>query len=119
MVDPLLSPLRIAIITGEESGDILGADLLAELAKAMPGGLELIGVGGPHLAGQGLKTLFDPSEIALMGFGAIITRLPRLIGLIGKTARDIIAFKPDVLIIIDAPEFTHRVARKVRAALPG
>ena len=112
-------PLKISIIAGEESGDLLGADLVAALRETMAGGeISLSGVGGQNLQRLGLKSLFDPAEIALMGITAIIAKLPRLISLINKTAAHVIAEKPDCLIIIDSPDFTHRVARKVRAADP-
>ncbi len=111
-------PLKIGIIAGEESGDILGADLIAALRRISGREVQLTGVGGSHLAAEGLVSLFDPSEIALMGISAILSKLPRLIGLIGKTAAHIISSKPDCLVIIDSPEFCHRVARKVRAANP-
>lgn len=112
-------PMKIAIIAGEESGDLLGADLVAALRDIRPDrDLVLTGVGGENLRKQGLESLFDPTEIALMGITAIIGKLPRLMSLIGKTAAQIVSAKPDCLIIIDNPDFTHRVARKVRAADP-
>ncbi len=80
--------------------------------------IEIVGVGGHHLQGEGLKTLFDPAEIALMGFSAIVRDLPRLMRRIGKTARAIVEARPDCLVTIDSPEFGLRVARKVRAAAP-
>lgn len=110
-------PIRIAIVVGEESGDNLGADLVAAL-KAGAGDVELVGVGGPGLRAHGLQSLFDPDEIALMGFTAVIAKLPRLVGLISTTARAIVDARPDCLVIIDSPDFTHRVARKVKKALP-
>ncbi len=111
-------PLKIAIIAGEESGDILGADLVAALRKQYDGDIEIIGVGGKHLQGEGLVTLFDPAEIALMGITAILTKVPRLLSLIKQTAQMVLAQKPDCLVIIDSPEFCHRVARQVRAGNP-
>jgi lipid-A-disaccharide synthase len=111
-------PLRLAIIAGEESGDLLGADLVAALRTMTTRPIELSGVGGQHLAEQGLVTLFDPDEIALMGFTAVIAKLPRLIRLIGKAADAVVAAEPDCLLIIDSPDFTHRVAKRVRAARP-
>ena len=99
-------PLKISIIAGEESGDLLGADLVAALRETMAGGeISLSGVAGQNLQRLGLKSLFDPAEIALMGITAIIAKLPRLIGLINKTAAHVIAEKPDCLIIIDSPDF--------------
>lgn len=113
-----VAPLKIAIIAGEVSGDLLGADLIAALRRQTSRPLELIGVGGDGLESQGLRSLYDFSELSLMGFTQVIARLPRLIARIGETAKAIIAARPDVLVIIDSPDFTHRVAKRVRAALP-
>ena len=112
-------PLRIAIVAGEESGDLLGADLVMALEAATGRAIELVGVGGPHLQALGLRTLFDPGEISLMGIGAVIKRLPRLFLRIGQTASAVVAARPDCLITIDVPDFSLRVAKKVRAAAPG
>ncbi|MCB1419577.1 MAG: lipid-A-disaccharide synthase, partial [Notoacmeibacter sp.] len=65
------APLKIAVVTGEESGDLLAADLVAALARKSGRPIELMGVGGGHLAALGLTTLFDPSSIALMGISAV------------------------------------------------
>ncbi len=111
-------PVHIAIVAGEESGDLLGADLAKALRSKQDGALELSGVGGQHLQALGLNTLFDPSEIALVGFSAVVSRLPKLIARINQTARAIIKVQPDCLVIIDSPDFTHRVAKKIRAAAP-
>lgn len=77
-----------------------------------------MGVGGRHLQALGLAPLFDAGDIALMGFSAVLRDLPRLARRIGATARAIVAAKPDCLITIDNPDFTLRVARRVRAADP-
>ncbi|RJT36171.1 lipid-A-disaccharide synthase [Mesorhizobium waimense] len=111
-------PLKIAIVAGEESGDLLGADIIAALKRTTGREIRLVGIGGRHLQALGLKSLFDGSEIALMGFSAILRDLPRLIRRIGQTASAIAAEKPDCLITIDSPDFSLRVARKVRAADP-
>jgi lipid-A-disaccharide synthase len=111
-------PLKIAVVAGEESGDLLGADLVRALESASGGDIELIGVGGRHLQAIGLKSLFDPAAIALMGASAIVRDLPRLIARIHSTARTIADAAPDCLITIDSPEFTLRVAKKVRAKNP-
>lgn len=110
--------LKIAVIAGEVSGDLLGGDLIASLKSARSGPVELVGVGGDALAAQGLRSLFDFSELSVMGLTQVIARLPNLIRRINETAREITSARPDVLIIIDSPDFTHRVAKKVRAALP-
>jgi lipid-A-disaccharide synthase len=111
-------PLKIGIIAGEVSGDLLGGDLIAALRKAHAGEIDLIGVGGEALQGQGLKSLFDFSELSIMGISQVLQRLPSLLRRIRQTAEAIIVARPDVLIIIDSPDFTHRVARRVRKVLP-
>ncbi|TGR13271.1 lipid-A-disaccharide synthase [Mesorhizobium sp. M4B.F.Ca.ET.190.01.1.1] len=110
--------LKVAVVCGEESGDLLGADIVAALKRTTGRDVQLLGIGGRHLQALGLKSLFDGSEIALMGFSAILRELPRLIRRIGQTASMIAAEKPDCLITIDSPDFSLRVAKKVRAANP-
>lgn len=109
---------KIAIIAGEHSGDLLAAGLVRELNSRTEQPVALIGVGGPALQAQGLNSFFDFSELSLMGFTAVLSKLPKLIWRIHQTARAIIDAKPDCLIIVDSPDFTHRVARKVKRALP-
>ena len=111
-------PLKIGIVAGEESGDLLGADIVAALKAATGREVHLVGLGGRHLQAHGLKSLFDAGDIALMGFSAVLRDLPRLFKRIGETARAIVSEKPDCLITIDNPDFTLRVARKVRASSP-
>ncbi|RCL00805.1 MAG: lipid-A-disaccharide synthase [Candidatus Tokpelaia sp. JSC188] len=112
------SRLKIAIIAGEESGDQLGADLISALRCKTGRNIDLIGVGGVHLANNHLKSFFDLNEITLMGLGDVLKRLPRLIFLVRKISAFIVREKPDCLIIIDSPDFTHRVARRVRQLDP-
>jgi lipid-A-disaccharide synthase len=111
-------PLKIAIVAGEESGDLLGADIVEALKRATGRDIRLVGIGGRHLQARGLISLFDGSEIALMGFSDVLRDLPRLIRRIGQAANAIVAEKPDCLVTIDSPGFSLRVARKVRAADP-
>ncbi|MCR6501957.1 lipid-A-disaccharide synthase [Shinella sp. CPCC 101442] len=110
--------LRIGVIAGEVSGDLLGGDLVAALREAYPGPIELVGVGGEALERQGLKSLFDFSELSIMGISQVLKRLPLLLRRIRQAADALIAARPDVLVIIDSPDFTHRVARRIRKALP-
>lgn len=111
-------PLKIAIVAGEESGDLLGADIVRALERTTGRKVQLVGIGGRHLQELGLTPLFDGAEIALMGFTAVLRDLPRLMRRIGQTAATIAAERPDCLITIDSPDFSLRVARKVRAAAP-
>ena len=111
-------PLKLAMIAGEKSGDLLGADLIAALKHKTGAPLELVGVGGDAMAAEGLHSLFDYEELSIVGFSAVIARLPQLLMRIRNTARAIVAAQPDGLIIIDSPDFTHRVARAVHRAMP-
>lgn len=110
--------LKVAVVAGEVSGDLLGADLVSSLKAAYPGSVEILGVGGDALQAQGLQSLFDFSELSIMGMTQVLQRLPQLMSRIRQTASAIVAERPDVLVIIDSPDFTHRVAKRVRAALP-
>ncbi len=110
--------LKVAVVAGEVSGDLLGADLIRALKAQYNWPVELVGVGGEALEAQGLVSLFDYSELSIMGFTQVLKKLPNLIPRINQTAAAIAAAKPDVLLIIDSPDFTHRVAKKVRKQLP-
>ena len=111
-------PLKIAIVAGEESGDLLGADIVRALERATGRKVQLVGIGGRHLEQLGLTPLFDGGEIALMGFSAVLRDLPRLMRRISQTAAMIAAERPDCLVTIDSPDFSLRVAKKVRATAP-
>lgn len=114
----MTATLKVAVIAGEVSGDLLGADLIRSLKARYPGSIDLMGVGGEALEAQGLVSLFDYSELSIMGFTQVLKKLPKLISRINQTAQAIVAAKPDILLIIDSPDFTHRVAKKVRKQLP-
>ncbi|ADY64293.1 lipid-A-disaccharide synthase [Agrobacterium tumefaciens] len=114
----MTATLKVAVIAGEVSGDLLGADLIRSLKGHYSGSVELMGVGGEALEAQGLVSLFDYSELSIMGFTQVLKKLPKLISRINQTAQAIIVAKPDILLIIDSPDFTHRVAKKVRKQLP-
>lgn len=108
--------LTIGVVAGEESGDLLAADLVRALREMTGREIKLVGVGGRHLQELGLVSLFNASEIALMGLSAVVRDLPRLLRRIGQTAASIATEKPDCLITVDSPDFSLRVAKKVRAA---
>lgn len=111
-------PLRVAIVVGEESGDQLGARLMAALKRLSARPVEFFGVGGDRMAAEGMPSLFPLHDIAVMGFAPVVKRLPVIQLRTAETAGAVIAGQPDALVIIDSPDFTHRVARDVRAALP-
>jgi lipid-A-disaccharide synthase len=114
---PLSKPFDVFLVAGEPSGDALGANLM----RALIGRVEHVrfaGVGGAAMQAQGLTSLLPLSEIAVMGILPVVRRLPHLLASIRKVADAVIAERPDILIIIDSPDFTHRVARRVRRSRP-
>ncbi|QFU16419.1 lipid-A-disaccharide synthase [Microvirga thermotolerans] len=114
------SPLLIWMVAGEESGDQLGAKLMRSLrARLGPDRVRFEGVGGHAMGREGLRSLFPLEDIAVMGISAVIARLPTILRRIRMTADAAVAAKPDLLVIVDSPDFTHRVAKAVRARAPG
>ncbi len=125
-----MSPLRsstgperrkIFLIATEESGDRLGAALMSALRRRLGDAVAFEGVGGRAMAQEGLSSLFPIEELSIIGLAAIVRQLPKILRLIRRTAAAAIEAAPDVLVIIDSPDFTHRVARRVRvrdAAIP-
>ena len=108
----------IFLVAGEHSGDQLGAQLMAAL-KSKPGSnFTFAGVGGEAMAEQGLESLFPLADVAVMGPLAILARLPKIIARVYQTKRAILAADPDVLVILDSPEFTHPIAKRVRREQP-
>jgi lipid-A-disaccharide synthase len=110
--------MKIALIAAEESGDALGGAVMAALRRARPDAT-FTGVGGRAMAAQGIVTPFDISELSIIGLASIPAKLPTILRRIRETAGAIVAARPDALVIIDSPDFTHRVARRVRKATPG
>jgi lipid-A-disaccharide synthase len=109
---------RIFLIATEESGDRLGAHLMKVLRQRLGGAVQFEGVGGLGMTREGLKSLFPIEELSIIGFSAVIMQLPKVLRLIRETVAAVLRAEPDVLVIIDSPDFTHRVARRVRAKDP-
>jgi lipid-A-disaccharide synthase len=111
-------PLSIYLVAAEESGDALGAALVRALRRDTGGALVLAGVGGRAMAAEGVVSPFPTDDLAIVGVSAIPARLRLILRRIRETADAVIAARPDALVIIDSPDFTHRVARRVRARAP-
>jgi lipid-A-disaccharide synthase len=110
--------VHVFLIAAEESGDQLGAALIEALKKATAAKLRVSGLGGRAMQTAGLVSLFPIEELSIIGFASIPRRLPSILRRIRQAADAVVAARPDVLVIIDSPDFTHRVARRVRAAAP-
>ncbi len=101
--------LKIFIIAGEVSGDVLGAKIMRELPDA-----QFAGVGGENMRGAGLKSLFPISDLAVMGLFEVLAKAKTLTSRISDTVNAIIKFQPDIVLTIDSPSFATRVIKKVK-----
>lgn len=110
--------MRVFLVAGEHSGDLLGGKLIEALKKQCPGNLVLGGVGGEHMAREGMDSLFPLSDVAVMGPLDILSHLPVIVRRVYQTVDAAIQFQPDILIIIDSPEFTHPIAKRFAKKFP-
>jgi lipid-A-disaccharide synthase len=111
-------PLKIFIVAGEHSGDALGAKLIAALKTMHGGSITFAGVGGEEMAHEGFVSLFPIEDVAVMGPMSILPKLPRILRRVYQTVDAGIAFAPDAVVIIDSPEFTHPIAKRIRKRAP-
>ena len=109
---------KIFLVATEESGDRLGANLMKVLRQRLGGAVQFEGVGGQSMAREGLASLFPIEELSIIGLAAVAKQLPKILRLIRETTQAVTQASPDILVIIDSPDFTHRVARRVRARDP-
>jgi lipid-A-disaccharide synthase len=110
--------LDLFLVAGEHSGDALGARLMAALERRCGARVHFNGVGGPLMEQKGLRSLFPMSDVAVMGPVAIVLALRRLTARVHQTVDAAVAANPDAVVIIDSPEFTHRVASRIRKKRP-
>jgi len=102
--------MRVALVAGEASGDLLGAGLIAALRERFPGA-QFAGIGGDAMRASGFDAWHDASELSLMGLSEVLSHLPRLLRLRRALRERVLAWKPDVFIGIDAPDFNLGVER--------
>jgi lipid-A-disaccharide synthase len=110
--------LCLFMVAGEHSGDALGGKLMAALNARRRGRIRYLGAGGPLMAAQGLVSQFPLEDVAVMGPGAIAARLPLILRRVYATVNAAVAAEPDAVVIIDSPEFTHPIARRIRRRRP-
>lgn len=111
-------PLTLMLVAGEPSGDILGAELIAALKDLTHGNIKIVGVGGEAMAREGLESLFDLSATAVMGLQEVVPKIPEVLRRIRRAADFAAATKPDAVVLIDSPDFTHRVAKRIKKIAP-
>ena len=104
---------KIFILTGEPSGDKLASTIISKL-KSQNNDIEYLSVGGTHLSKLGIKTIFNLKEITFIGFTSVLFNIFKIRNKINKTVDEIIKFNPDILFSVDSPDFTLRVAQRVK-----
>ena len=104
---------KIFILTGELSGDKLASKVIADLKKINPE-IEYLSVGGSNLKSLGIESIYDLKEITYLGFTQVLLNLFKINSKINKTVESILNFKPDILFTVDSPDFTLRVAERVK-----
>ena len=104
---------KIFILTGEPSGDKLASKVISKLQKNNPN-INYSCIGGTHLNSLGIKSIFDLKEITYIGFTSVLLNIFKIRNKINKTVNEIIKFNPDILFSVDSPDFTLRVAEKVK-----
>jgi lipid-A-disaccharide synthase len=104
---------KIFIITGEPSGDKLASEIISKL-KLQNSNIEYLSVGGEHLNNLGIKSIYDLKDITYLGFTSVLFNIFNIKKKINKTVEEIIKFNPDILFSVDSPDFTLRVAEKVK-----
>ena len=104
---------KIFILTGEPSGDKLASSVISKL-KVLEPNIEYLSVGGTHLNSLGIKSIFDLKEITYIGFTSVLLNIFKIRNRINKTVDEIIKFNPNILFSVDSPDFTLRVAERVK-----
>ncbi len=115
MIEPLRQPLKVALVAGEASGDILGAGLMQAIREHYPQ-VEFIGVGGPLMEAQGLQSYFPMERLAIMGLVEVLGRLPELLARRKRLIATLKQQQPDVFVGIDAPDFNLTIELQLREA---
>ncbi len=110
--------LKIFVVAGEHSGDALGGRMMSEINQQTHGNVRYLGIGGEWMSEAGLVSQFSLEEVAVMGPMSILPHLPRIIRRVYQTVDAALAADPNVVVMIDSPEFTHPIAKRIRRKRP-
>lgn len=108
------APLRVYVVAGEASGDLLGAGLMRGLKELTGGKVRFFGVGGEFMEAEGLKSIFPYHELSLLGIAEVLPHAMRIFARINLVVEDILTKRPDVVVTIDSPGFNYRAIKKLR-----
>jgi len=111
-------PLTLMLVCGEPSGDQLGGELMAGLKLLAGDGVRITGVGGTAMAAQGLQSLFPLDDTAVMGLREVVPRIPKILRRVREASDFALATRPDAVVLIDSPDFTHRIAQRLKRTDP-
>ena len=112
------NPLTLMLVCGEPSGDQLGAELMAGLRALAGDNVRIVGVGGPAMEAQGLQTLFPLNDTAVMGLREVVPKLPAIFRRVRQASDYALETRPDAVVLIDSPDFTHQIARRLKRKSP-
>ena len=111
-------PFYLMLVCGEPSGDQLGGQLMAALKSIMGNNIRIEGVGGPKMEAQGLRSLYPVKDTAVMGLREVVPRIPLILRRVREVCDHALATRPDAVVLIDAPDFTHRIAARLKRLAP-
>ncbi|MEI7789859.1 MAG: lipid-A-disaccharide synthase [Alphaproteobacteria bacterium] len=113
-----MKQINLMLVCGEPSGDALGAQLMAGLKTLAPGRISFTGVGGLAMAREGLESLYPLDTTAVMGLREVVPAIPAILRRVKQAVEFAVTTKPDAVVVIDSPDFTHRVARGIKKRTP-
>jgi lipid-A-disaccharide synthase len=111
-------PISLMLVCGEPSGDQLGGQLMAALKAIGGDNVKITGVGGRAMVAQGLHTLFPLDDTAVMGLSEVVPKIPIILRRVREVCDVVLATRPDAVVLIDSPDFTHRIARRLKRLRP-
>jgi len=110
--------ITIMLVVGEPSGDQLGAQLMAGLNELAPDRLRIVGVGGPAMTAEGLQSLFPLDATSVMGLREVVPRIPAILRRVKEATDFALKVRPNLVVLIDSPDFTHRIAQRLKRLDP-
>lgn len=118
MTDLAEKPLSLMLVCGEPSGDQLGAQLMAGLKELGGKAIQISGVGGAAMTREGLHSLFSLDATSVMGLREVVPRIPAILARVREASDYALKTQPDALVLIDSPDFTHRIGKRVKRVNP-